>query len=305
MPKLTNTACGIESTNAIRISTTAKYLNEAAAAHRHSFNESIYSEPYSGRFVTGISRRFEANHPNPLCESSSASNICGNKGLSANVQNYPINFLTTHKDIYGTIESITSNETTTYTNPNSNSTRSSIYSDRTILNEQSETPNSSCSGDEPTNKNSNKLNASNASGSPISLQAKIANESKIVSPVRAKQSEILSPQTAISESGSQSMDENYLNDIKCKNINLNFFLLWIFLEPVAVVGGSTVVIRRPKSSNNTADRPVRRISYLRATANDISVQESATLVECVEKLPLEKDQSTSDELQQLLQFSKL
>lgn len=71
-----------------------------------------------------------------------------------------------------------------------------------------------------------------------------------------------------------------------------------------VVGIATAVIRRPKSSNNSADRPVRRISYLRATANDISVQESTSLAECIKKLPLENDQCLNDELQQLLQFCK-
>lgn len=64
------------------------------------------------------------------------------------------------------------------------------------------------------------------------------------------------------------------------------------------------MIRRPKSTSNTTERPVRRISYLRATANDISVQEQATLNECTEKLPLEKEQNLCDELQQLIQFSK-
>lgn len=64
------------------------------------------------------------------------------------------------------------------------------------------------------------------------------------------------------------------------------------------------MIRRPKSNNISSERPVRRISYLRATANDISVQEPTNIVECVEKLPLEKDQWLSDELQQLIQFCK-
>lgn len=73
-------------------------------------------------------------------------------------------------------------------------------------------------------------------------------------------------------------------------------------EPV--IGITTAVIRRPKSSNSSTDRPVRRISYLRATANDISVQESTNLDECIEKLPLEKDQCLNDELQQLIQFCK-
>lgn len=64
------------------------------------------------------------------------------------------------------------------------------------------------------------------------------------------------------------------------------------------------VIRRQKTAHsNTTERSVRRISYLKATANDMSLQESEKLEESVneikdEKIPL------SDELQMLIQFFK-
>lgn len=251
MPKLASN-CGVESTNPLQISTTAKYLNESSAttvattANRHSFNESIYSEPYSGnRFMVGGGRRFEqTNRPNPLCESSSASNISGHNrsGISGNRQ-YPVNFLSsthttstsTHREnIYGNIGSIASNRTST--TEQSNSTRSSIYSDRTISNEQTspKTLNLStikCPTDEQTNQIqsiNNITGASNASGSPInSLQQSNLNtkiESKVSSPSKANQSNVvaataLSPTAACSESTDQSM--NYI-------LFMNFLIIIVF-----------------------------------------------------------------------------
>lgn len=128
------------------------------------------------------------HHPNPLCESSSASNICNtNRGISANRIN-SLNFFTTaNRDLYGTIESIASNGLST---DQTNSTRSSIYSDKTILNEQI-SPQLCTAADDLTKKF-----ASNATGSRISLQTKL---------IEAKQTkQTLSP-TQESESNDQSM----------------------------------------------------------------------------------------------------
>lgn len=234
--------CGVESTNPIRISTTAKILNESVATtagatvHRHSFNECIYSEPYSGnRFMAGGGRRFEqTNHPNPLCESSSVSNISShNQSGVSEKRRYPVNFLSSsttstsihRENVYGTIGSIASNKTTTTTTTTeqSNSTRSSIYSDKTISNELTSPKTLTlstvkCPTVEKTNQFQSINNitcASNASGSPItSLQQSNLNtkfESKVSSPSKAKQSNsiaatALSPSVACSESTDQSMN---------------------------------------------------------------------------------------------------
>lgn len=62
-------------------------------------------------------------------------------------------------------------------------------------------------------------------------------------------------------------------------------------------------MRRQKNiNNNNTERSVRRISYLRATANDISLQESDKVEENIEKTKDEKP--LSDELQMLNQFFK-
>lgn len=64
------------------------------------------------------------------------------------------------------------------------------------------------------------------------------------------------------------------------------------------------VMRRQKTVNsNNSERSVRRISYLRATANDISLQESDKVEESVNELKEEKV-PLSDELQMLSQFFK-
>lgn len=67
-------------------------------------------------------------------------------------------------------------------------------------------------------------------------------------------------------------------------------------------------MRRQKNANSSSgsERSVRRISYLRATANDISIQETTTKIEDrVEKLNDDKThQELSDELQMLSQFFK-
>lgn len=65
-------------------------------------------------------------------------------------------------------------------------------------------------------------------------------------------------------------------------------------------------MRRQKANANSSsgsERSVRRISYLRATANDMSLQESAKKEEQVEETKDEKT-NLSDELQMLSQFFK-
>lgn len=62
------------------------------------------------------------------------------------------------------------------------------------------------------------------------------------------------------------------------------------------------VMRRQKAvNNNSAERSVRRISYLRATANDISLQESENVEESVNEIKDDKP-TLSEELQMLAQF---
>lgn len=64
------------------------------------------------------------------------------------------------------------------------------------------------------------------------------------------------------------------------------------------------VMRRQKTAHsNSTERSVRRISYLRATANDMSLQESEKVAESVEELKDDKTQ-LSDELQMLIQYFK-
>lgn len=67
-------------------------------------------------------------------------------------------------------------------------------------------------------------------------------------------------------------------------------------------------MRRQKNvNNNSTERSVRRISYLRATANDISLQESDKIEENVTtnatEIKEEKPQ-LSEELQMLSQYFK-
>lgn len=64
-------------------------------------------------------------------------------------------------------------------------------------------------------------------------------------------------------------------------------------------------MRRQKNANSSSgsERSVRRISYLRATANDISLQEAAKVEASVVETKDEKT-NLSDELQMLSQFFK-
>lgn len=145
-------------------------------AHRHSFNESIYSEPYGGgggRYLVGNSHRFDSNHPNPLSESASASNIYSGKAVTSTQYFFPQNGLS-QRDVYATTSSVASNGLST---ADVSSTRSSVYSDRTILNEQTppSTPRQSHGDNEQTTikaTNPNNSMASNASGSQAYLQSK-------------------------------------------------------------------------------------------------------------------------------------
>lgn len=162
-------------THLLRANPNTKHLNEMA--HRHSFNESIYSEPYGGRYLAGNSQqRSEANRPNPLCESASASNIYTGNTSTINRTHpqffFPQNHLS-HRDVYATTSSVAINGLSTEVS----STRSSVYSDKTILNESTppSTPRLSHGANEQTIKvanNPNKSTASNASGSQSNTQSK-------------------------------------------------------------------------------------------------------------------------------------
>lgn len=196
------------------MNTTAKYLSETA--HRHSFNESIYSVPYSEKFAA-----IAGNHMNPLSESSSASNINIRNTASLRIDR-PLRFLaqidnsSSHRDVYGTTSSIASN----YTSTEVSSPRSSVYSDKTILNEQTPpiTPILSNEGNELTNKsmNLNNTKASNASGSHNNMQSKSINqdnESKI-----STSSETVHPKAI-------NLDKSPLNTHITKTVDLSMFYL--------------------------------------------------------------------------------
>lgn len=198
------------------MNTTAKYLSETA--HRHSFNESIYSEPYSEKFAA-----IAGNHMNPLSESSSASNINSRNTALLRIDR-PLHFLaqidnsSSHRDVYGTTSSIASN----YTSTEVSSARSSVYSDKTILNEQTPptTPILSNEGNELTNKSMNPNNtikkASNASGSQNNMQSKPINqdtESKM-----STSSETVHPKAINS-------DKSPLNTHSTKTVDLSMFYL--------------------------------------------------------------------------------
>lgn len=187
-------------TNLLRGNPNTKHLNEMT--HRHSFNESIYSEPYGGRYLAAVNNniasnnnnninRMESNRSIPLSESASASNIYsrvgGIGGASATVtstvtsatavpvsahRTYPPYFFSqnylSHRDVYGTASSVAHNGLSSEVS----SARSSVYSDKTILYESTppSTPRSPpplLSAIKQTNyeTNPNKTNASNASGS--------------------------------------------------------------------------------------------------------------------------------------------
>lgn len=71
---------------------------------------------------------------------------------------------------------------------------------------------------------------------------------------------------------------------------------------------ATVVLRRQKHVGSNIDRPVRRISYLRATANDTSVQEvtSADMAAATEQCAdiSEKGETVEDDLRVFLKYLK-
>lgn len=150
-------------------------------AHRHSFNESIYSEPYAGRYLAGSSsttNRLEPNRLHPLSESASASNIYSGTTVTGHRSAPPAHFFpqnhSSHRDVYGpTTTSVAFNGLSAELS----STRSSVYSDKTIRNESTPpgTPRLlSLGANEQTIKatNPNKSTASNASGSQSNLQSK-------------------------------------------------------------------------------------------------------------------------------------
>lgn len=158
----------------MRFNQAAGYLNDSP--HRHSFNESIYSEPYSGRYAQSSHGRYDAvaSRVNPLYESSSASNLIDRTtgavhGTSSTTNLRQRSFVaqihgtSSQRDVYGTQSSIASNYTTT----DVSSTRSSIYSDKTILNDI--TPPCTPPLVAPAT-NPNIANASNASGSQSTQQ---------------------------------------------------------------------------------------------------------------------------------------
>lgn len=172
----------IESPSALRMSSAAKYLNEFA--HRHSFNESIYSEPYNNRFATVNSNRLEFNRPfqsrasHALSENFSES-ICNRRRITPETTALSQSLQSNLSHRESTIDTILSPATShdsSATTIDVNSTRSSVYSDRTTVTEQSSSTTSIlCDSNETTNKLANQTSsngaASNAPGSQISLQS--------------------------------------------------------------------------------------------------------------------------------------
>lgn len=165
----------VKSTNAIRINSAQKYLNETA--HRHSFNESIYSEPYGNRFATVNSNRLEFNQQyqslaNAISDNLNASSLSGSSRIRPEITKLSPIILSPRDSTNRTI----------VTSPaiDVNSTRSSVCSDRTLLSEQSTSTTSLLADSreqqhqQQTNKlanQSNKVVASNAPGSQFSLQS--------------------------------------------------------------------------------------------------------------------------------------
>lgn len=171
--------------------------------------------------MTGNSNRLELNRTNPLSESASASNIYSGKVVTATRSHpqyfFPQNHLS-HRDVYATTSSIASNGLST----EASSTRSSVYSDKTILNEQTppSTPRLSQCANEQTIKATNPNNtASNASGSQANLQSK---------PINCMNTEVLAQQTntnSLEKSTSNAEMSNYSGQSKQHfsiKINLNF-----------------------------------------------------------------------------------
>lgn len=192
----TSSSSNMAMANLLRGNPNTKHLNELS--HRHSFNESIYSEPYGGRYLAlnnNNNNRMESQRSIPLSESASASNIYSRIGGSSRAPPtatitsadagphraypqyfFPQNYLS-QGDMYGTTSSIALNGLSSEVS----STRSSVYSDKTILYETTppSTPRSPLlplSANEQTfiETNPNKTNASNASGSQFqsNLQSK-------------------------------------------------------------------------------------------------------------------------------------
>lgn len=88
-------------------------------------------------------------------------------------------------------------------------------------------------------------------------------------------------------------------------LNLTACISFAFAESEGNNETTAPVMRRQKninSSNN--ERSVRRISYLRATANDISLQETEKVQEKVQEEFKDESTHLTDELQMLVQFFK-
>lgn len=103
-----------------------------------------------------------------------------------------------------------------------------------------------------------------------------------------------------------------INSIFCHEICFEFEqklnASFHFVESEEVNETTAPVMRRQKNVNsNNSERSVRRISYLRATANDISLQESEKVEESVNEFKEEKPKEKSplsEELNMLSQFLK-
>lgn len=233
------------------------HLNDSL--HRHSFNESIYSEPYSGRYAQPTYSR-----TNPLCESTSASNLIGRPTGQRPRPMIPfvaqIHASEQQRNVYGTQSSIASQYTTT----EAGSTRSSIYSDKTILNDITPpaTPPRTIATYPKT------ASASNASGSQSAQAPKPINqceiEAKAIAP--AATTKTTTTTTAIIETAPTSPPhvDKVTVSAHCQRP----------AEGAEANGSAAPVMRRPKNkdNNSNSNSAVRRVSYLRATANDIAEQ---------------------------------
>lgn len=225
-PNSDNTCNNVTMTNLLRMNPNAKHLNEMA--HRHSFNESIYSEPYGGRYVAGNSKRLESNQ---LSESTSASNIYSGKVVTATRSHPPYSFhqnTLSHRDIYGTNSSFACNGLPA----DVSSTRSSVYSDRTILNEQTppSTPHPLHGENEHTIKATNPKNstASNASGSQANLQFKsFFTNTKQVQTLQSN-SNTLNKSSLNTEGNGGDQSEKMIVSLLTKSISILNILFYFF-----------------------------------------------------------------------------
>lgn len=252
------------------------FLNEAV--NRHSFSESIYSEPYSNnsrydmpvhrielrqqqqQHRDGISDFIHQNNGSGPHYQSSLE-ISGNRNvMSNNNQSQFVQLSSDQRDEVAASVSMISNSSY-----DTSSLRSKVRNEFF----------------ESNNLNSNKSNVvQNKNVDDIIITAKTngkKNDPKIEFMMESLPVPIIVLPTNKHDQKQEQQQSNLLlekndqNQYKFPNSGDNN--THIQEEETKGCENNTVVMRRQKLSTNIVDRPVRRVSYLRATANDTSVQE--------------------------------